>query len=91
MERREKDVVIPHQLILQDRAKLELSGVTRVDHFDENSVQCHTGMGMLMIRGSQLHVFRLDIDGTALSIEGHIESLSYTDVRKGGLMSRLFR
>lgn len=91
MERREKDAVLPHQLILQDRAKLELTGVTQVDHFDENGVQCHTGMGLLLIRGSQLRVFRLDVDGTVLSVEGHIESLSYTDVRKGGLLSRLFR
>lgn len=91
MERRDKDVLLPHQLIMQDRAKVELTGVTRVDSFDENVVQCHTGMGLLSIRGSQLHVFRLDIDGTALSVEGHIESLSYTDVRKGGLLSRLFR
>ncbi len=91
MERREKDTVLPHQLIMQDRAKLELTGILQVDHFDENSVQCRTGIGQLMIRGSQLRVFHLDIDGTALSVEGHIESLSYTDVRKGGLLSRLFR
>lgn len=91
MERREKDTIMPHQLIMQDRAKVELTGVTQVDHFDENSVQCQTGMGLLVIRGNQLRVFRLDIDGTVLSVEGHIESLSYTDVRKGGLISRLFR
>lgn len=91
MERREKNVVLPHQLIMQDRAKLELTGVTQVDHFDEDCVRCHTGMGQLVICGRQLRVFRLDIDGTALSVEGNIESLSYTDVRKGGLLSRLFR
>lgn len=91
MERREKDIVMPHQLIMQDRAKLELTGVTQVDSFDESVVQCHTGMGILAIHGSNLRVFRLDIDGTALSVEGHIESLTYTDVRKGGLLSRLFR
>lgn len=91
MERRDKETVMPHQLIMQDRAKLELTGVTQVDHFDEDVVQCHTGMGMLVIRGNHLRVFRLDIDGTMLSVEGRIESLSYTDVRKGGLLSRLFR
>ena len=91
MERREKETILPHQLIMQDRAKLELTGVTQVDSFDEDVVQCHTGMGLLVIRGSHLRVFRLDIDGTMLSVEGHIESLSYTDVRKGGLLSRLFR
>ena len=58
MERREKDAVsLPHQLILQDRSKLELSGVLEVDSFDENTVQCRTSLGALVIRGNDLNVF----------------------------------
>lgn len=92
MERREKETMpVPHQLILQDRTRLELSGVTEVDSFDENLVQCRTSLGVLSIRGNNLHVYRLDIDGTSLSVEGRIESLTYTDVRKGGLFGRLLR
>ena len=92
MERREKEnVQIPHQLILQDRTRLELSGVTCVDNFDDSIVTCHTSLGVLSIHGSNLRVFRLDIDGTALSVEGRIESLVYTDVKKGGLFGRLLR
>lgn len=91
MEYREKAVVVPHQLILQDRRRLELSGVTEVDNFDDTSVNCRTSLGRLSISGSGLHLQRLDIDGTALSIEGRIDEIQYSDVGKGGLFGRLLR
>lgn len=92
MERREKEnVSIPHQLIMQDRTRLEVTGVTEVESFDEHTVTCHTSLGVLTVHGSNLKLFRLDIDGTALSVEGHIESLTYTDVKRGGLFGRLLR
>ena len=92
MEHREKAVnIIPHQLILQDRKRLELSGITDVENFDETTVNCRTSLGRLTVCGNDLHVQRLDLDGTALSVEGCIDSLTYTDVRKGGLFGRLFR
>ena len=92
LEQRNKNIVmVPHQLIMQDRAKLELTGVTDVDSFDENNILCHTSLGILSIRGANLRLFRLDVDGTSLSVEGRIESLNYTDVRKGGVFGRLFR
>ena len=91
MERREKAVSIPHQLILQDRTRLELSGVTEVDNFDDTSVNCRTSLGRLSICGSGLHLQRLDIDGTALSIEGRIDAIHYSDMGKGGLFGRLLR
>ena len=92
MEYREKDCVnLPHQLIMQDRTALELTGVTDVDNFDENVITCHTAQGILTVRGSNLRLFRLDIDGTSLSVEGRVDSLSYTDVTKGGLFGRLLR
>ncbi len=92
MERRDKNVaMVPHQLIMQDRKRLELSGITDVDSFDDTVVICMTSLGRLTIRGSELHLNRLDLDGTALSVEGSIEALTYSDVRKGGLFGRLLR
>ena len=92
MEQREKTLIpVPHQMILQDRRRLELSGVTDVENFDETTVNCLTSLGRLTVCGSDLHVQRLDLDGSGLSVEGKIDSLTYTDVRKGGLFGRLFR
>ena len=92
MERRNEAVtVIPHQLIIQDRKQMELTGVSNVESFDENTVTCYTSFGKLSICGQDLHLHRLDLDGTILSIEGKIETLSYIDVKKGGRLGRLFR
>ena len=84
-------VSVPHQLILQDRQRMELSGVMDVENFDDRTINCRTDLGLLTVCGSELHVKRLDLDGTSVSIEGRIDSLSYTEVRKGGLWGRLFR
>ena len=82
---------VPHQLIMQDRRTVELTGVTSIGNFDDSSVVCSTTKGTLTIRGNQLHLSKLDIEGTQVSIDGEIDSLEYTDIRKGGLFSRLFR
>lgn len=82
---------VPHQLIMQDRRTVELTGVTSIGNFDDSSVVCSTTKGILTIRGNQLHLNKLDIEGTQVSIDGEIDSLEYTDIRKGGLFGRLFR
>ena len=92
MDRRDKTMpVMLHQLILQDRTRLELTGITDVDSFDDTTVNCITALGRLTIGGDGLRLHRLDLDGTALSVEGHIDSLTYSDMRKGGLFGRLLR
>ena len=84
-------VSVPHQLILQERAQLELSGVLEVERFDDCSVSCRTSLGQLVISGNDLNVRRLDMDGTALSITGKIDAIQYSELRKGGLFGRLLR
>ena len=84
-------MILPHQLILQDRKRLELTGITEVDSFDDETVNCTTSLGRLSVRGHDLHLHRLDLEGTALSIEGHIDSLTYSGIRKGGVLGRLLR
>ena len=81
----------PHQMILQNRNLAELSGVSDVDSFDDAVVVAYTELGELTIRGKGLHVRRLNVDGGSLSIEGHIDTLSYSDVTRGGFFHRLLR
>lgn len=92
MEQKENhQPIVPHQLILQDRKLVEISGVVDVDSFDENTVICHTSLGRLTIQGNGLHIHRLNVDGNALSVEGQVDSFVYTDIKKGGLFGRLLR
>ena len=89
----EKKTGMPHNLILEDRKKLVVSGVEDVDSFDEETVVVYTGLGELTVRGSGLHINKIDVEAGELSLEGQIDSLSYADqpAARGGFFARMFR
>ena len=92
MERLDKAVItMPHQVILQERKCVEMIGVSDVDSFDDTVVVAYTPLGELTVRGRELQVRQLSIDTGSLAIEGQIDSLSYTEINKGGFLSRLLR
>ena len=80
-----------HSLQMEGREKLNLSGVEDVSGFDESLIVLSTGQGDLSIRGSELHIERIDLQSGTLEVRGHIQELSYEEpARSGGLWSRLF-
>lgn len=91
----EKNVIKKvHNIILEDRKSLTVSGVSDVDSFDEQTVMLYTELGELTIHGSDLHMNKLNVETGDVSIEGNISSLSYQDEAprsSGGFMGKLFR
>ena len=83
----------PHHLILEGREQLSVSGVEEVESFDENQIVMYTTKGTLVVRGENLHIEKLSLDGGDLKVEGDIDALTYEDGPRenGGLFSRLFR
>ena len=84
---------LPHNIILEGRERLSISGVEDVESFDEETIVVHTAKGMLLIQGSDLHIEKLSLDGGDLAVEGMVRSLRYEEEtrEKGGLLSRLFK
>lgn len=83
-----------HNIILEGRRKMSVSGVTDVDRFDENIVLLYTTMGELTVRGTDLHVNDLSVESGEMSIEGDISSVIYGDPdRRSPLsfMGKIFR
>lgn len=83
-----------HNVILEGRTSLTATGVEDVDSFDENAVSIFTSMGVLVIRGEQLHINRFSIESGELALEGNIYSLAYTDdlgKKSGGFLAKVFR
>jgi sporulation protein YabP len=66
-------------LILENREKLSVSGVIDVESFNDESVIIDTELGVLVVRGEDLHINKLNIDNSELSIEGDIISCEYSD------------
>ena len=85
-----------HKLSLADRASMTVTGVSDVVSFDVSEVMLETDLGMLCIRGSDLHVSRLTLEKGEVDIDGRVDSLTYSDttVQQGknhSLLSRLFQ
>ena len=82
----------PHELRLENRARLNVTGVREVESFDESAVVLHTAKGVLVIRGQSLHLQTLSIDGGQVAVDGTVDALVYEETQKqGGFFSRLFR
>ena len=52
-----------HQLTLEGRERLTVSGVEDVERFDENTIVMSTTAGTLVISGENLHIGKLSLDG----------------------------
>ncbi len=93
MAEEKKMASMPHNLVLEDRRLLTVSGVSDVDSFDEETVVVFTDLGELTIRGANLHINRLSVDVGELTVEGNIAALIYSDdtPKNGGFFSRVFR
>ena len=79
----------------ENRSAASLTGVREVVSFDENQVVMDTDMGLLTIKGKDLHVSRLTVEKGEMEVEGQIDSLTYSSneaYRKAGqsILARLF-
>ncbi len=81
----------PHRLVIDERARLTVTGVEEVGSFDEDRIELVTVKGRLTIIGEGLHIGKLSVETGELSVEGRVTELGYEDERTvGGFWSRLF-
>ncbi len=66
-------------LFLDNREKLSVTGVIDVESFNDQSIIAITDLGVLIIRGAELHINKLNLDNNELVVEGDIYSLEYSD------------
>ncbi|MDE6150239.1 MAG: sporulation protein YabP [Ruminococcus sp.] len=88
------DIQGNHNLILENRSKLVLSGVTDVDCFNEEEIKLFTQLGELTIRGRNLHINEMSVESGDISVEGDVWSLSYGEKdrkKKLSAIGKLFK
>ncbi len=82
-----------HKVNFVNRKDGYISGVKEVISFDVDEVKVDTDMGILMIRGSGMHLKRLNLEKGEIDIEGNVESFVYDNKTKKNtesLLKRLF-
>lgn len=84
-----------HNLALKGREHLTIEGVLNVERFDREEILLETDRGVLLVRGEDLHIKELAIEGSGLVVTGLVNSLEYQAERltkqTKGLIGRLFR
>ena len=80
-----------HSLSLENRKSLRLSGVERVDSFDETEAVVITAGGELCVRGEGLYMESLDLESGSATVTGKVSALIYSEPEKhSGLWARIF-
>ena len=76
MEEKQRKAV--HKIQLADRSTGTVTGVKDVNSFDEKEISLVTEEGVLMIKGEELHVTRLDLEKQEIDRAGRVDSLAYS-------------
>jgi sporulation protein YabP len=92
----DKDIVLSsHNINITSRKNINITGVKKIENFDENEFLLETNMGYLLIKGAGLEIIKLDTYQGDVAIKGKIDSLSYTEStnkkQKESVISKLFK
>lgn len=79
-----------HKVLLVNRKSGAFNGVVDVLSFDVAEILLETELGMLLIKGQDLHVNRLSLEKGEVDIEGRIDSLTYSEVKSPGKQAESF-
>lgn len=82
-----------HNIIMENRRMLNISGVLDVESFDERTITLSTQLGGMTVKGLKLHISHLDQQSGEMCIDGEISDIVYSEeeIEPAGFWSRLFR
>lgn len=93
----EKDMVSgSHNINIISRKNISISGVKKIESFDEQEFLLETVMGYMNIKGSELEILKLDTYQGDVTIKGKIDSLMYMESlskknKEESFFSKLFK
>lgn len=91
----ERTIAKQHKMILSNRNAGSFTGILDVLSFDLNEILLETELGMLHIKGRDLHVNRLNLEKGEVDIDGQVDALTYSEVsgfgKKNGMLGKLFK
>lgn len=81
---------LTHSVSINERKNIGITGVKKIDSFDENEFLLETTLGNLIIKGSELEIIKLDTYQGNVSIKGHINELHYAETKEKGKEESFF-
>ena len=89
----EKKNYLSNKIIIDERENITINGITEVLSFDDEGIVCAGDLGIIIVKGNNLHIGRLDLEARILTAEGAVDSVEYADSPSvgGGILKKLFR
>lgn len=85
-----------HSISILERKNILVTGVKKIESFDDEEFLMETVMGFLVLKGEGLELLKLDTLQGNVSIKGLLKSFSYVDdvnkkEKEESIISRLFK
>ena len=85
-----------HGISIAERKNIIVTGVKKIESFDNEEFMMDTTLGFLVIKGSGLEIIKLDTYQGNVSIKGRVDSLNYMEsaIKKekdNSFISKLFK
>ncbi len=94
----DKDIITNynHTISITERKNINISGVKKIESFDNEEFLLETTMGFIIIKGDGLEIIKLDTYQGNVAIKGKINSLIYMEnlgkkEKEESLFSKLFK
>lgn len=71
-----------HEVKVIDRSLIYLSGIDKIISFDSEEFLMESIMGIILLKGENLEIVKLDTHDGMVSIKGTINSMIYDDGKK---------
>lgn len=81
---------LTHSVTINERKNIVISGVKKIDNFDENEFLLETTLGNLIIKGTNLEIIKLDTYQGNVSIKGKVDEFKYTEIKEKGKEETFF-
>ena len=95
MDKKDINETFNHMITLNERKNIVLSGIKKLNSFDDSEFFVDSIRGAILIKGGNLELLKLDTFQGTLSIKGKINSVNYLDdnkkIRTENIMARLFK
>ncbi len=83
---------VTHNVIIENRKTINLSGVREVLNFTDDTINAETSLGIITVRGEGLKIGNFNTEKGDLSAVGNIIAVVYTQhEQKGSFLGKLFR
>lgn len=83
-----------HEIKMVDRSLIYLTGVDKIISFDSEEFLLESVMGIILLKGQNLEIVKLDTHSGNVSIKGTINSFMYDDGKKKDtetILGKLFK